>query len=34
MEILFIALSFICGGFLAVQGPMNNGLTINLGRHR
>ncbi len=33
MDVLFIALSFICGGFLAVQGPMNNGLTINFGRH-
>ena len=33
MEILFFALVFICGGFLAVQGPMNNGLTINFGRH-
>lgn len=33
MEMLFYLLVFICGGFLAIQGPMNANLTKHFGRH-
>lgn len=33
MEMLFYLLVFICGGFLAIQGPMNANLSANFGRH-
>ena len=33
MEMLFYLLVFICGGFLAIQGPMNASLSANFGKH-
>jgi Uncharacterized protein conserved in bacteria len=33
MEMLFYLLVFVCGGFLAIQGPMNANLSANFGRH-
>ena len=33
MDMLFYLLVFVCGGFLAIQGPMNANLTANFGRH-
>lgn len=33
MDAVFYSLVFICGGFLAIQGPMNAKLSANFGRH-
>ena len=33
MDMLFYPLVFVCGGFLAIQGPMNASLSANFGKH-